>query len=166
MEAVMKYVSFVTIVVSVYLQTAQGQTGDKFCYCLSKEVGNLRNPVHIEPVILDNKQVYLVAEQIGTINVYKPNDDGNKLSEYIDISDKVVCEPEVGEERGLLGFALHPNFTENKKLYTYSIRELNGKNYAVISEIVDKAVEIENIILLIEQPGGRRNGGQVTSGFS
>lgn len=136
---------------------------DNACYCLKEELTALRNPVHVEPTVLDGEHVYLLAEQLGVIKVYNPTSAGSKLKTYIDLSHLVVCKPELYEERGLLGFALHPKFEHNQKLYTYSIRLFQDKNYVVISEITGKEVEKEIKLILIEQPGNRRNGGQVGS---
>ena len=149
------------VILSVYLQTVDCDATESTCYCLTKELDDLRNPVHIETTEIDGKQVYFIAEQIGVINIYTPVDSGNQLKPYIDVTEKVICEPEVMEERGLLGFALHPNFSENKKVYLYTIRQLGDKQYAVISEVVNQDVQTESMILLIEQPGEKRNGGQV-----
>lgn len=157
-----KFVCLFALVISVYIQTIACDSAETTCYCLSKELEDLRNPVHIESGILDDQQVYFIAEQLGVISVYNPS-AGNKLQPYIDIKDKVVCEAQANEERGLLGFALHPKFSHNKKVYLYSIRDLYTKEWAVISEVEDRDLDTEKILLLVEQPGKTRNGGQVSS---
>ena len=136
---------------------------NNICYCLHEEIPSLRNPVHIEPVVLGGKRIYFVAEQIGMIYEYHPGSTGNKLRTYIDISKLIVCKHKLFEERGLLGFALHPNFEETKKIYTYSIRSINRKDHVVVSEITNKDLTREKLLMAIEQPGDGRNGGQVCS---
>ncbi|XP_060568290.1 HHIP-like protein 2 [Ruditapes philippinarum] len=137
---------------------------DSTCYCLHEEISSLRNPVHIEPVVFSGKRIYFLAEQIGMIYEYHPEVTKNKLRTYLDITELVVCKHELYEERGLLGLALHPKFEVNEKIYTYSIRSINNKDYVVISEITKKDVSKERLLILIEQPGDRRNGGQLLFG--
>ncbi|XP_052769572.1 HHIP-like protein 1 [Mya arenaria] len=130
------------------------------CFCLSEEINGLRNPIHIEPVTENGDKVYLIGEQIGVVYLYK----GGKLSPYIDISQRVTVESSQYDERGLLGFAAHPNFEENKKLYTYSIRTVGGSDYAVVTEITGGDLESEKDLLYIQQPGKLQNGGQMLFG--
>lgn len=138
---------------------------NKKCYCLVEELSHLRNPIHIEATFLHGQNVYLLAEQIGVIWEYNPNKIGNKLTTYLDISNLVLAEKELMDEHGLLGFALHPNFRENKKIFLYSMRTMADrgvmKRYVVVSMITGQDIEGEKLLLVIEQPGTKRNGGQV-----
>ena len=113
----------------------------------------------MEATTLHGKDIFLIAEQRGIIHTLNPED--GTLEPYIDIRDDIVSSPDLFDERGLLGFALHPNFKTNKKLYTYTIRGIGGKDYVVISEITEQDLKQEKLLMLIEQPGTRRNGGQV-----
>lgn len=69
------------------------------------------------------------------------------------------------DERGLLGMALHPRFSENGKLYAYSIRKFNDVLYAFVTELQEVSRHIdtskEKLLMVIEQHNDRRNGGQV-----
>lgn len=159
------YPEYCVIVICVLIKTvlcAHTVTKDNVCYCLVEEISELRNPVHLEATVLDGEDVYFIAEQLGMIREYRPNAIGNKFRAYVDISPRVVCNSELFEERGLLGFTLHPKFATNKKLYTYSVRSINSKDHVVISVIIDKNVGNEKLLMAIEQPGTRRNGGQVS----
>lgn len=158
----LKYCVIVTCVLIKTVLCANTTIEEQVCYCLVEEISELRNPVHLEATVLDGQDVYFIAEQLGVIHEYKPDAIGNKLTAYVDISSRVVCNPELFEERGLLGFTLHPKFATNKKLYTYSIRSINSKDHVVISEIIDKNVDNETLLIAVEQPGTRRNGGQVS----
>ena len=157
---------FVTLLIILEtIDVVMTLTGNNTCFCLKEELSTLRQPVHLETTVLDGKNVYLIAEQIGVILEYRPDGGKNKLTPYIDITNRVVSSAAVFEERGLLGFALHPDFVTNKLLYLYYIRKFNGKDYTCISAIAGKNVSDETILLLIEQPGDRNNGGQVTISF-
>ncbi|KAH3846032.1 hypothetical protein DPMN_088327 [Dreissena polymorpha] len=135
------------------------------CICLSQEIDGLRNPIHIEPAKNEGENVYFIGEQIGIIYLYNPKQSlGNKLTAYINVSDRIVLEKNAHDERGLLGFAVHPMFERNRKIYLYSVRTLNERQFAVISEITSGDVGTERQLLFIEQPGDIRNGGQLLFG--
>src|SRR6185436_12129348 len=66
----------------------------------------------------DNSGRYLVADQIGTIQLF--NKDGQAAEPlFLDLRSKLVKLTEGFDERGLLGLALHPKFNENHKLYVF-----------------------------------------------
>src|SRR5436190_13583152 len=58
----------------------------------------------------------LIGDQIGVVRIL--NKDG-KLAEkpFADLREKMVKLPQGFDERGLLGIALHPQFSQTKKLY-------------------------------------------------
>ena len=130
------------------------------CYCLKQLKSGLRNPVHMEATIIDGKDVFLIGEQRGIIHKFDP--ETRYLDVYIDLRDEIVSSPDPFDERGLLGFALHPNFSTNRQLYTYSIRGVSGQDYVAVSAIKDKNLAEEKLLMMIAQPGSRRNGGQVS----
>ena len=150
------------IFLTLLLPTANAapeQTNVTECYCLKQLKSGLRNPVHMEATTLDRKDVFLIGEQRGIIHKFDPKT--GDLEVYIDLRDEIVSSPDPFDERGLLGFAVHPNFSSNKQLYTYSIRGVSGQDYVAVSAITDKNLAEEKLLLMIKQPGSRRNGGQV-----
>ena len=79
-----------------------------------------------------------------------------------------VHQPKMpGDERGLLGFALHPKFLNNGRIF---VNYVNKKDSTVISEFkVDQKIMIANsknekIILKFKQPYSNHNGGQLAFG--
>jgi glucose/arabinose dehydrogenase len=72
-----------------------------------------------------------VYEQAGTVTII---DNGVPLpSPFLDVTGRLVTLGFFGtfdegdfDERGLLGFALHPDFTTNGKLYTYTSEPASG----------------------------------------
>ena len=150
------------IFLTLLLPTANAapeQTNVTECYCLKQLKSGLRNPVHMEATTLDGKDVFLIGEQRGIIHKFDPKT--GDLEVYLDLRDEIVSSPDPFDERGLLGFAVHPNFSSNKRLYTYSIRGVSGQDYVAVSAITDKNLAEEKLLLMIKQPGSRRNGGQV-----
>ena len=139
--------------------TGTEDTDTTECFCLKSLKDGLNNPVHMEATTLNGKDIFLIAEQRGIIHSLNPRD--GTLQTYIDLRSEIVSSPDLFDERGLLGFALHPNFKTNKKLYTYTIRGVGGKDYVAISVVTGQDLAEEQLMMLIEQPGTRRNGGQV-----
>jgi len=84
------------------------------------------------------------------------------------------------DERGLLGFELHPNFPADRRVYTYTSEPASGSadftvtssasHDSVITEwqvgpspdVVDPATR--RVILRVEQPQTNHNGGEITFG--
>ena len=73
-----------------------------------------KKPVFVTSYPNDSKLLYVV-EQAGLIRIIK---NGKKLNRpFFDINKKVVNPNRPGDERGLLGFAFHPNHINNGKFY-------------------------------------------------
>lgn len=103
--------------------------------------------------------------------------DGQREEQpFLDIADRMVELNPDYDERGLLGFAFHPDFAENGKAYAYysaPVREgtPEGWNHtALLSEftLADDGTrldpESERVLLEIPQPQMNHNGGQVLFG--
>jgi glucose/arabinose dehydrogenase len=117
-----------------------------------------------------------IADQIGVVFVRERN--GTILSApLVDVSGEMVRQNPAYDERGLLGFALHPDFKENGRLFVYysaplrqgapagwshtnrlSEFEISGND----SNIVD--AESERVLLEIDVPYRGPNGGQIRFG--
>jgi len=110
-----------------------------------------------------------VTEQTGKIRAIK----NGKLSNIpvLDLGGKLPKINPGYEERGLLGIALHPRFSANKKFYVfYSIPPTGKFNHTdVVSEFTlggngQADPKTERIILSAEKPDGNHNGGCVQFG--
>ena len=106
----------------------------------------------------------LVQEQNG--RVIAINIDTGDTSVALDITDRVLS----GGERGLLGLALHPEWTgENLRAFVH-YSDSNGDT--VVSEflVTDFALPprldagTERVLLRVQQPFGNHNGGQLAFG--
>ncbi len=134
------------------------------------------NKLHVELISSGfKKPVYLTApnnqsdtlfivEQIGRI---KTIIHGKKKKTLLEIMEKVHQSKMPGDERGLLGMALHPKFMENVKFY---VNYVNRKVNTIISSFTcdDQSLMAESsseeIILNISQPYSNHNGGQLAFG--
>ena len=136
--------------------------GSDSCVCLKTVLNNTAQPIAMEQQKGGEKRIF-VADQKGTVHSYLP--DWTDRRTLVDISSKVVYQDSLADERGLLGFALHPNFTSNKKFYMYSVRIFQNEQYSYVTEMRENGngvdVDAEKRLLVIKQPHELRNGGQV-----
>jgi len=118
-----------------------------------------------------------VADQIGVVRII--DEAGNVHDQpFLDIRDRLVpFRPQGFDERGLLGFAFHPNYERNGRFFVHYSAPLRHGAYASfnhtarISEfrvssrdpnVIDHASE--RVILEIDHPAFNHNGGQLAFG--
>ena len=122
-----------------------------------------KKPVYLTAPNSQSDTLFIV-EQIGRI---KTIIHGKKKKTLLDIMEKVHQSKMPGDERGLLGMALHPKFMENGKFY---VNYVNRKGNTIISSFTcdDQSLMAESsseeIILNISQPYSNHNGGQLAFG--
>jgi glucose/arabinose dehydrogenase len=124
----------------------------------------------------DGSRRLFVYDQIGKIWILK---NGTRLTTpFLDVSASLVSLNPGYDERGLLGFAFHPNFPSNRKFYTYTSQPIQGvadfsvamtgtpDHQAVISEWTAQAgqadladLSSQRVLLRIDQPQFNHNGG-------
>ncbi len=131
-------------------------------------IGNFTAPIFLTSPPGDTGRIF-VGERAGTIQIQR--DDGSRpAGKFLDIS----AVTRTGSERGLLGFAFHPDYATNGLFYVYystaSTLSCGGDHCARISEFTvsadpDVAVRAsERIILELGQPFGNHNGGWIGFG--
>ena len=120
-----------------------------------------------------------VIDQIGKIWVIDAQ--GRKLSEpFLDITTKMVTLNPNYDERGLLGFALHPEFTRNGRFFVYYTAPprpggpqagATWNNLSRISEFKISAMNsnkadmsTERALIEINDPQSNHNGGTIAFG--
>ena len=112
----------------------------------------------------ENSKFLYVVEQAGKIIIIN---NGEKLEEpFLDISDRVVNPSRPGDERGLLGFAFHPDYVSNNKFY---VNYINNDGYTIVSEFSAQSSLVANslserIVFDLKQPYGNHNGGHMQFG--
>ena len=117
----------------------------------------------------------LITDQIGTIHVL--NKDGKLADQlFLDLRSKLTKLNQGFDERGLLGFALHPKFKQNRKLYVYysaprsSMAPTNWDHTSHLAEFTAAAdfnsadLASERVLLKIDEPQSNHNGGRLAFG--
>jgi glucose/arabinose dehydrogenase len=114
----------------------------------------------------DNSGRFFVVEQQGRVLLIRKDSDGSNAKEFLNIVDR---KPFGENEEGLLGFACHPQFPRDSRVFVYYTQQ-NPKR-SVISQInvaesnpdqVD--LKTERVLFEIPQPYWNHNGGQVSFG--
>ncbi len=107
-----------------------------------------------------------LLEQAGRVLVLPESREGAEMTPFFDISDR---KPYQKDEEGLLGFAFHPKFKENRKFYVFYTQQ--DPKRSVISEFQASATDpgkadltTERILLQIEKPYWNHNGGCLVFG--
>ena len=134
----------------------------------------------VSPVALvespDESGRYFIVDQVGVIRIFDPQ-KGLLEKPFLDLKDKIVPLKHAHEERGLLGLAFHPEYSENGRFFVYYSAPLDddapeGWNHTShISEFrvtgkdlntADKASE--KVILKVNQPQDNHNAGTLAFG--
>ena len=123
---------------------------------------DLDKPIFATSIMLDDEVIFVV-EQDGIVKIVNNNSSNPKV--FLNITDRVMAPFYPGDERGLLGFALDPDFNANGYFY---VNYVNKNNYSIISRfssqklIADKNSEAN--IITIKQPYSNHNGGHLDFG--
>jgi len=117
----------------------------------------------------------LVADQAGTIHVV--NKDGKRTDPpFLDVRPRLTKLNEGFDERGLLGLALHPKFSENKKFFVvYSAprrasappdwdHTMRLSQFTANADGASAKPDSEKVILEIDKPYFNHNGGTIAFG--
>jgi len=140
----------------------------------------LVNPVFIQRLSGENS--LYVVEQGGLVK--RVNLDTNAVTNYLNFN-LPENQLESGGEKGLLGFAFHPNFSNNNRVYTYTSETVNGaptlpttlpmgqnpEHQTVITEwevlnhgSSPASVMNRRVLMRIDQPQANHNGGTIEFG--
>jgi len=129
---------------------------------VEKISSNFDKPVYVTVMPSNNNEI-LVVEQKGIIKFIKNNK--TTKTPFLDITDRVHRPLFPGDERGLLGFAFNPAFTDNGYFY---VNYVNKDGYTVISRFIcnNKLSDnnSEKILLELKQPYSNHNGGCIEFG--
>ena len=133
---------------------------DPDSYTWEQLVGGLDLPIGLTNAG-DGSDRLFVLEQAGLILIHQ---DGNLLPDpFLDIRDRASC----CGERGLLGLAFHPDYSDNGFFYV-NYTDLNGDTviarFSVSDDPYRALPESEERLLQIPQPYGNHNGGVVEFG--
>ena len=121
-----------------------------------------RRPIEATAPPGDTARLF-VASQTGRINIIDLSDDSLVPGPFMSIQTKVAC----CGERGLLGLAFHPNYSENRYFYVYYTRISDGDiviaRYQTMENDPNKGdPNSEKILLTIEHSSqSNHNGGKI-----
>ena len=126
---------------------------------------NFKRPLCLEEAPDESHRCFL-TEQAGRILILPADREGAETKTFFDITDR---RPYQKDEEGLLGFAFHPKFKENRKFYVFYTQQ--DPKRSVISEFQASATDpgqadlkTERILLTIEKPYWNHNGGCLAFG--
>ena len=129
---------------------------------LERVVEGLNDPINIANAG-DGSGRLFINEQAGVVRVVES--DGTLRAEpFVDLAGRVRG----GGEQGLLGLAFHPDFEVNRRLFVHYSRLADGAT--VLSELTAATdgesanPDSERVLLVVEQPYGNHNGGQLAFG--
>lgn len=109
-----------------------------------------------------------ILERAGLVRVLTPGSSAPAPTPFLDLTAKVLTSTSLGDERGLLGLAFHPQFKTNRRFYVNYTRRPDGMT--VVSEFrvsignADIADTEEKIVLTVPQPFSNHNGGMMDFG--
>ena len=122
-----------------------------------------KKPIFVTSHPKDANMLYVV-EQAGRIKIIN---NGKVVDRpFLNIDEQVVNPSRPGDERGLLGFAFHPEHARNGKFY---VNYMNNDGYTIVSEfsvLSKKSADqsTERILFELEQPYRNHNGGHMQFG--
>lgn len=137
-------------------------------------VEGFTSPLALVPAPDDSGRLFVV-DQIGLIHII--DGEGNLRDEpFLDIQDRLVALREDYDERGLLGLAFHPNYSENGRFFVYysaplrpeapdSFNNTSHLSEFRVSDDENKAdADSETLLMQIDQPQSNHAGGTVLFG--
>jgi glucose/arabinose dehydrogenase len=125
----------------------------------SPVAAGLQSPVDLQAV---GDSRLLIVEQSGVIRIVDEN--GLHQEPFLDIRDRVF---DSGNEQGLLGLALHPDYAANGAFfvnYTGGTGDTVLARFRVSADPNQADAESEFVLLQIDQPFANHNGGRLVFG--
>ena len=164
--------SLVFVLSGLFPAKAQTQTPKLQLQLLAQD---LTAPIHLEE-LPDGSGRMLVVQQDGLVKVLMP--DGKVLAEpFLDMRSRMFSLQNDFEERGLLGFALHPQYARNGRFfisYSAPLRDNAPQTWnhtRKISEFTAKIGSVapvdpltERVLISQDWPSRKHNGGGLAFG--
>lgn len=113
---------------------------------------SFEQPLYLTHDGKDQSKIYVV-EKTGKIKVIT----NGSVDVFMDLGDRISLD---GNEKGLLGMAFHPKYSENGYYYVY----YTNRTGSIISRLTEGLTDSETILLSYPQPYSNHNGGHITFG--
>ncbi len=118
-----------------------------------------------QPLFLthQNNMIYIV-EKTGKIKFFSNDPNASETKVFIDLSSRIDKR---ANEKGLLGFAFHPNFEENGQFFVYYTNRESSVIARYTRDTENSEVgnfDSEEILLTYAQPYDNHNGGHIAFG--
>jgi len=113
-----------------------------------------------------------VVEQGGDVKILEPGANQAPAEVFLHVDVAGANNTSIGDERGLLGFAFHPEFPADPRVYVAYTADLGQQSPAVtVSEFLlmrgdDSQVDpdSERVVIEIDKPASNHNGGMIGFG--
>ncbi len=155
-------------------------TGGPICYgepiegdaelILEEVAKGFDRPLFVASDPSDPERLFVV-EQGGHIKILEPGMSQAPAEDFLFVDVKNAVPNTIGPEQGLLGFAFHPNFPSDPRVYINSNPAGNGAQPTVIDEYKLDANDPNKVdpnsrrtVIAIHQPKGNHNGGMIAFG--
>jgi glucose/arabinose dehydrogenase len=161
----------VALAVALSAHAAESKSG----LGLKQVASGFTSPIMLVPLDATSGRL-LIADQIGIVHVLTKEGTVAETP-FLNLTNRLTKLNAGFDERGLLGFALHPRFAENRKLYVvYSapLRKDGPKDWDHTMQLSEfKALESdrsqadpasERVLLQIDKPYFNHNGGCIAFG--
>lgn len=105
-----------------------------------------------------------VVDQVGLIWRIDPGAQQSEV--FLDLRDRLVALSPIYDERGLLGLAFHPDYSDNGRLYVYYSAPPRAEGWDHTSIIAEYRAGSERarVLLSIDKPGYNYEGGHLAFG--
>jgi len=152
--------TYLTIIICVAMQTyCYAQQSQLTQLTLEPFANGLQNPVGLYN--MGDERIFVLEKDECDIEILNPS--GTNVGKFLDLTGSVST----GGERGLLGMAFHPDYSNNGKFY---VNYTNNLGNTVVSEFSVSAdpnladPSSEDILLTISQDFSNHNGGHIAFG--
>lgn len=157
----MRYLAAAIFLVGVLAQAARAQTVNDAKLIIDPIIHNLNNPTGL--AFMPNGKAFVLEQHTGKVRIL----DGRNLAAK-SVLDLTVAG---GDEEGLLGIALHPNFSSNGFVYLYYTQARDSDGGQHLSNRIDrfhwngsKLTFDRNIKKMPVADGANHNGGKILFG--
>ncbi|HFE44082.1 MAG TPA: hypothetical protein ENJ18_01125, partial [Nannocystis exedens] len=155
-------------------------TGGPICYgepiegdpelILEEVAKGFDRPLFVASDPSDPERLFVV-EQGGHIKILEPGMSQAPAEDFLFVETKNANANTIGPEQGLLGFAFHPDFPTDPRVYINYNPAGNGAQPTVIDEYKLDADDPNKVdpnsrrtVIAIHQPKGNHNGGMIAFG--